>query len=70
MGDVADMILDGTLCQECGVIMPDQVPPSSWFKKQKEKAAKGITLVYECDTPGYPRSCDDCLKEEDDETTV
>ena len=36
MGEVAEMMLDGTLCQECGGVIDGT-------------------------TPGYPRTCEDCL---------
>lgn len=39
MGEIAEMMLDGTLCQVCGGIIDG-------------------------DTPGYPRYCQDCAKDE------
>lgn len=39
MGEIAEMMLDGTLCQRCG-------------------------SVIDGDTPGYPRYCEDCAKDE------
>ena len=39
MGEIAEMMLDGTLCQVCGG-------------------------VIDGDTPGYPRYCKDCAKDE------
>ena len=60
MGDMADAILDGEFCQYCGVIMDDQIPPNSWYREQKKAKAKGKELVYDCDVPGYPRSCKSC----------
>lgn len=39
MGEIAEMMLDGTLCQICG-------------------------SVIDGDTPGYPRFCLDCAKDE------
>ena len=36
MGEVAEMMLDGTLCQVCGGVIDGT-------------------------TPGYPRTCEDCL---------
>ena len=39
MGEIAEMMLDGTLCQVCGGIIDG-------------------------DTPGYPRYCEDCAKDE------
>ncbi len=29
MGDIADMMIDGTLCQRCGVLMPDMMEPGA-----------------------------------------
>lgn len=54
MGDVADMILEGVLCQVCGGLMDDFCLPDDWpaDKEPTEQAA-----------PGYPRTCNDCLKE-------
>lgn len=39
MGEIAEMMLDGTLCQVCG-------------------------SVIDGGTPGYPRYCEDCAKDE------
>ncbi len=39
MGEVAEMMLDGTLCERCGGIIDG-------------------------DTPGFPRLCEDCAKDE------
>lgn len=41
MGDIAEMMLDGTLCQTCGCLVDGT-------------------------TPGYPRYCEDCAKDEID----
>lgn len=49
MGDIADMMLDGTLCERCGSVMEDLIVPG---QKQLKKP------------PGHPRLCDDC-KEDD-----
>ena len=48
MGQVADDMLDGLMCQECGVWMPDVLEDNSplWEKP-----------------PGYPRTCPDCKEE-------
>lgn len=35
MGEIAEMVIEGLLCQECGCFIDG-------------------------DTPGYPRSCEDC----------
>lgn len=45
MGEIADMMIDGVLCQYCGVIMDDLIPDDS------------DELL---EAPGYPRSCEDC----------
>lgn len=42
MGDIAEAILDGTLCEVCGVFI-------------------------DMDSPGYPRACDGCKEEEEEE---
>ena len=39
MGEIAEMMLDGTLCERCGVFLDG-------------------------DSPGYPRYCEDCAKDE------
>jgi hypothetical protein len=44
MGEIAEMILDGTLCQECGQIMDDMI-------------TEGDETI---EPPGYPRTCDEC----------
>ena len=43
MGDVAELIMEGALCETCGVLMDDH------------------------DAPGYPRQCEDCKRENDDD---
>ena len=50
MGEIADMMLDGTLCLQCGVYIPEE-----------EHKANGIQLPA-----GYPIKCNDCKKEETD----
>ena len=45
MGEIAEMHLDGTLCQYCGVLMDDLIPD------------EGNELLP---SPGYPRACDGC----------
>ena len=52
MGQVADDILDGICCEQCGSWMPDV------FKKDH----KGKTAFE--DPPGYPRTCPGCLEDE------
>lgn len=48
MGEISEMVLEGTLCQVCGGLMPDLVP--------KEE---GMELKA---PPGYPRTCPECKK--------
>ncbi|MCI2926647.1 hypothetical protein FH139_02280 [Staphylococcus hominis] len=45
MGEIVDMMLDGTLCDFCGCLMDDLIVEGS--KELKEP-------------PGYPRTCEDC----------
>lgn len=48
MGEVADMMLDGTLCQQCGVFMgPD------WARSSDDWQPKG-----------HPVTCKSCRKDE------
>lgn len=50
MGEIAEMMLDGTMCQDCGCFVdepPDDVEPDYVLP----------------DGPGYPRSCRDCKRE-------
>ena len=55
MGEIADDILNGILCQECGVLMGDIIKA---FEEESEGKAVFIN------PPGYPRTCDDCKSEE------
>lgn len=45
MGDIADMLLDGTLCQMCGGLV---------YEGDPDKA------IGDEMSPGYPRTCQDC----------
>jgi len=45
MGEITEMILDGTLCEECCCIVYDGDPSK----------ATEIEL-----SPGYPRKCENC----------
>lgn len=51
MGEIAEMVLDGTLCQICGSLMEDLIPE------------KGDALLH---PPGHPRSCEDCEMEDEE----
>lgn len=46
MGEIADMMTDGTLCVECGV-----------YIEESEHKRNGIEMPA-----GYPISCNDCNK--------
>ena len=52
MGEISEMVLDGTLCQICGGLMEDLKPD------------KGNELL---DPPGYPRACPACKEIPDPE---
>lgn len=55
MGDVANMIIDGTLCSVCGCVMDDLIQ-------------KGCSELKEA--PGYPRVCEECKGEMQDDPRV
>lgn len=48
MGEIADMIRDGTLCRVCGCLLEDLIVPGSRTLKE---------------APGHPRTCQDCRNE-------
>jgi hypothetical protein len=52
VGEVTDLMLDGVLCQCCGVYMDDL----------ETKMIDGKEHVI--NLPGYPRTCKDCKKDE------
>jgi len=52
MGEIADMVLEGILCQVCGVLMEDLVVEG------QEELSEG---------PGYPQTCPACQRETEDE---
>ncbi len=49
MGEIADMVLDGTLCQECGGLVYGEGDPNEALEEEV--------------SPGYPRTCYDCICE-------
>lgn len=51
MGEIAELMLDGTLCQVCGVLMEDLIQPGK--KELKEP-------------PGYPRTCPGCSDDDEE----
>ena len=57
MGEVANDILNGIICQVCGVWM-DEV---ELYWKDKKK----LNDFFD-NPPGYPRTCADCKEDEDD----
>lgn len=58
MGDIPEMVLDGTLCQVCTGLMPDQSPSDKEFA-EATKNEKGQPIIKKV-APGYPRTCPDC----------
>ena len=52
MREIANMILDGTMCEECGMLVYEGDPK----KATKEELS-----------PGYPRHCKDCKGEDIEE---
>jgi len=55
MGEVAELILDGTLCQSCGALNEDFIAAA------EKQAPKGGDVHWE--PPGYPITCADCQRE-------
>jgi len=58
MGEISEMILDGTLCQGCGCLMED-------LSKSAKKKEGGADNEYEftMKPPGHHRTYKSCLKE-------
>ena len=54
MGEIAEMMLEGVLCQYCGVLMEDYCLPDD-YPEDKEPPV--------IEAPGYPRTCADCAEE-------
>lgn len=54
MGEIAEMMLEGVLCQYCGVLMDDYCLPDD-HPEDKEPPV--------IEAPGYPRTCADCAEE-------
>jgi len=52
MGEITDMFLDGTLCEECGALIEDMTEGAIELPNGKWKMVKK--------PPGYPRKCKDC----------
>jgi hypothetical protein len=57
MGDVVDMMMDGTLCDVCGTVFADMLPPPEEFAAAKREKRKPVSNAT---APGHPRTCDDC----------
>jgi hypothetical protein len=62
VGEIADMMLDGTLCQQCGGIMEDMSPSDEELANApKDKQGRPIIIR---EPPGYPRTCGGCEEED------
>jgi hypothetical protein len=57
MGEIAEDTLNGLMCQACGCWMPEVV---GWFERDDIKAPLDDPFV---NPPGYPRICEDCIKD-------
>ena len=58
MGEIADMMLDGTLCQVCGGLMED-MSPSEEELAAAPKNKEGLPII-DRKAPGHPRTCEGC----------
>jgi len=52
MGEISDMMLEGVLCEICGCLMEDLIQEGTDELK---------------DPPGYPRTCNNCKKDLDED---
>jgi len=57
MGEIADDIVKGIMCQICGIWMPDMFIGKGNNQKLNHKMWDN--------PPGHPRSCPDCQSEDD-----
>jgi len=57
MGEVSNDILNGIMCQDCGVWMDDM------FLYDETGETTGINDTMWENPPGHPRTCADCLKD-------
>lgn len=48
MGDISDLFLQGTLCEECGCLIEDLIPTD------------GSDIILS--PPGFPRKCKECTE--------
>lgn len=53
MGEIAELVLNGTLCQVCGCLMEDLIP---------RDGSKELL-----NPPNRPRTCEECKKEKTNE---
>ena len=61
MGEIADMMLDGTLCEGCGEYIGSDAGYPQYCSD--ECAADRGALVYKTPTPdGKPFRCNDCFR--------
>jgi hypothetical protein len=51
MGDIADAILEGVLCQVCGGLHDDFQLPDDWPKDKEPPVVEPA---------GFPQTCSDC----------
>jgi len=57
MGEVADDMLNGIICQSCGV----------WMRDCFSEDGMDLNADIFDHPPGHPRTCKGCLEEEEDE---
>jgi len=62
MGEIADMMLEGFLCQVCGGLMDDMSPTDEEMAKAP-RDKKGLPIIDKAG-PGYPRTCAGCKEDE------
>lgn len=62
MGEIADMMLDGTLCQVCGGIM-DDMSPSDEELAAAPRDKDDLPIIHR-EAPGFPRTCASCKEDE------
>ena len=59
MGEIADDIINGLMCELCGVWMPEV---SKWLDEATESLDEdGVDDPFD-NPPGHPRRCEDCKR--------
>ena len=56
MGEIAEMMINGIMCEQCGCWMPEA-------ERCIESKGRVDGDIFD-DPPGYPRKCNDCAREE------